>query len=171
MTNDGANTEQMLANLPELAAIITKHLDQGDTEEVRLQLLTAIRPVIEAAFFGEDPTPAKFDREAIQRVAVPLRAITAEMTSGGNADLMRAGLMIIGTLDEPDGFEILRAKAESSIDWERYSAIDALALTTSDQGRALLLTLEKHADPETRIRAAKGLAAQALTKQDWDDRP
>ncbi|HEX9988837.1 MAG TPA: HEAT repeat domain-containing protein [Chloroflexia bacterium] len=114
----------------------------------------ALAPIFEALQFGEQPQYDRLDANALRARMSEVEDIATWMAHSSKADLKSTGLELMGFLGWDSFLSCLEESASSEADWERLTAINALAQVPTPRAAEALKAALEDSDPQVR-RAAK----------------
>ncbi len=122
-----------------------------------------LEPVLGPLRLGEHPRYGEVGTAELEREVGATCDIVRFLAASPKADLRVAGLTLMGILGWDEFIDDLSDAARSPEQWERLTAIDALARAGSALSFGVLDALREHSDPETRdaVAAARGSAERA----------
>jgi hypothetical protein len=126
-----------------------------------MQVIDALEPVLRAVSLGEYPQYETIAQAALDREAAETREVLAWLLGSAKADLRAVGLTLVGVLEVRELMPDLIKAAQSPDQWERLTAIEALARRPGEPGRETLDALRDHPDPVTAQAARAAIAVRS----------
>lgn len=126
-----------------------------------MHVIDALEPVLDAVSAGEYPRYAEVARVSLDSDAAETYEVLRWLLGSAKADLRAVGLTLVGVLGVRELVPDLIEAARSPHQWERLTAIEALARIPGGPNRGALDALRDHPDPITAEAARAAIAAQS----------
>ena len=126
----------------------------SDTASYR-QVIDGLEPVFEALSFGEQPSYESLDKESLRGHAAEVEEVVELMFASVKADMRAAAAGLMGYMGWDSFVAPLERLLVSDVQWERLTAVRALAQMRNEKALTALKAAAASDDPEVRAEALR----------------